>query len=526
MVDFLVPAWLTGLILIPIVWWVHRLGEAEKAVNVSASFLFGAPADESESGHSLPPANPLWLLRATLLGLLVLALAQPLWTRPARHVVVWFDDSLSMRAEEANGIRHAVAARSLDAALAEAGVAEAQLSSLSGLREPLAVAMPAGPERVAAIERWAASGATGSLRMPVALPRNKENWLVSDGADRRLGPWPDEVPLANIIAVGTETENVAITKLMGRRSLQQDDVLEISVLVHNLGVQAADRSLGLEVGGDLLSRQELRIAAGDVVHLDFQVPAGSDSVVASLSPGDALAQDDTLEISLNVLRPVVVGLDSRCGSHLGAALRAHPGLDVRTATERDQELAVHCGRSPAPTSVPSIFVAVGGDSVPVTGRLRWHRNIPGLSDLPLNRMPLRVNTESARAPSEFTLLSALEPRLSLLDLRAGSLNVFMDVQSGSMAENSLYPLLVNTLVELALGRAVLDPVVRSERSPGDSSIARRTLPEPAAATTVGTTAGTDLAPWLVALALLLLAADILLSLGFGSASGLETRGRA
>lgn len=526
MVDFLVPAWLTGLILIPIVWWVHRLGEAERAVNVSAAFLFGVPADDSESGHSLPPANPLWLLRAIVLGLLLLALAQPLWTRPAHHVVVWFDDSLSMRAEEANGSRCALAARSLDAALAEAGVTEAQLRSLSGLREPLAVAMPAGPGRVGAIERWAASGATGSLRMPVALPRNKENWLVSDGADSRLGRWLDDVPLANIIAVGAETENVAVTKLMARRSLQQDDVLEISVLVHNLGVQAADRSLGLEVGGDLLRSQELRIVAGDVVHLDFQVPARSDSVVASLSPGDALAQDDNLEISLNRLQPVVVGLDSQCGSHLGAALRAHPGLDVSSATARDQELAVHCGHSPALTSVPSIFVAVGGDSVPVTGRLRWHRPIPGLSDLPLNRMPLRVNTESARAPSEFTLLSALEPRLSLLDLRAGTLNVFMDIQSGSFAENSQYPLLVDTLVELALGRAVLDPVVRSERSPGESSIARQTLPEPAAAATVGTTTGTDLTPWLVALAVLLLMADILLTLQVGSLNRLETRGSA
>jgi len=526
MVDFLVPAWLIGLIVIPVVWWVHRQGEPEAAVDVSAAFLFAAPAGEPETGHALPPANPLWMLRAALLGLLLLALAEPLWTQTQRHITVWFDDSLSMRAEEANGIRYAVAARRLDAALAEAGVTEAQICSLSGLREPLAVAMPAGPERVAIIERWAASGATGSLRMPVALPQNRENWLVSDGADSRLGPWLDDMPLANIIAVGTETENVAITKLMGRRSLQQDDGLEISVLVHNLGLQEADRSLGLEVGGDLLRSQELRIAAGDVVHLDFQVPARSDGVVASLSPGDALAQDDTLEISLNGLQPVVVGVDSQCGSHLGAALRAHPGLDVRTVSERNQELSVHCGRSPAPSSGSSIFVAVGGDSVPVTGRLRWHRPISGLSDLPLDRMPLRVNTESARAPSEFTLLSALEPRLSLLDLQAGSLSVFMDVQSGSIAESSQYPLLVNALVELALGRAVLDPVSRTERQLGESSIARQALPEPAVAPSVATAAGTDLAPYLVALAILLLVADILLSSGLGSSSRLGARGRA
>lgn len=526
MVDFLVPAWLTGLIVIPIVWWVHRRGEPEGAANVSAAFLFAAPAGESETGHSLPPANPLWILRATLLGLLVLALAQPLWTRPVRHITVWFDDSLSMRAEEADGMRYAVGARSLDAALAEVGATDARLRSLTGLREPLAVGASAGPERVAAIERWAASGVTGSLRMPVAFPRTTENWLVSDGADARLGRWLAEAPLAHIITVGAETENVAITRLMGRRSLQQDNVLEISVLVQNLGVQATDRTLGLQVGGRLLRSEDVRIAAGEVTHRGFQVPAGSADVIAWLSPEDALIQDDKLELNLDALRPVVVGLDARCGSRLGAALRANPGLEVRSATARDRSLAVDCSGSPTPSSLPSLFVADGDDFVPVTSRLRWHRSIPGLSELPLEQMPLRVNAESARAPSDITLLSALEPQLSLLDLQAGSLNVFMDMQSGSIAEDSRYPLLVNALVELAMGRAVLDPVVRTERHPGDSSIARQTLPEPTAAPTVDTTAGTELTPYLLALAVFLLVADILLSLGLGSASRLGARGRA
>ena len=120
----------------------------------------------------------------------------------------------------------------------------------------------------------------------------------------------------------------------------------------------------------------------------------------------------------------------------------------------------------------------------------------------------------------------MEPQLSLLDLQAGSLNVFMDVQSKSIAEDSLYPLLINALVERALGRAVLDPVARTERQLGDSSIARQALPEPAVAPSVGTRAGTDLAPYLVALAMLLLMADILLSSGWGSSSRPGARGRA
>ena len=125
---------------------------------------------------------------------------------------------------------------------------------------------------------------------------------------------------------------------------------------------------------------------------------------------------------------------------------------------------------------------------------------------------LLVKPDSARPPSDRTLLSAPDMGLSLIDAQAGAVDVFLDFESAPFVERLEYPLLVNTLVELALARPVLDPVVRVTRDLTESRIAR--LPEPgiivSPAPMIST--GTDLAPYLLGLAALLLLADILISL--------------
>ena len=40
MPSFTEPGWLIGLAAIPLIWWLHRLGDAEAATPVSAAFLF------------------------------------------------------------------------------------------------------------------------------------------------------------------------------------------------------------------------------------------------------------------------------------------------------------------------------------------------------------------------------------------------------------------------------------------------------------------------------------------------------
>lgn len=519
------PIWLLGLAVIPLIWWLHRLGDMDAASPVSAAFLFYSQAEEAESSHTLPRANPLWILRASLFSLLVLALAGLYWPQdPQRHITVWLDDSLSMNTREGGRPRLVIAARSLGAALDEADPAKVRIRMLSDHRKQFDASALAGEARAAAIIRWADLQRPGSLQIPFSLPRETEHWLVSDGADQRVNAWLDIVALSRTIVVGSETENAAITAVMARRALQQTALHHGSVRIHNLGAAASKRGLSVSADGQVIFQQDLEIPPGGAVYRSFRIPAEAARVEASLLPGDALVLDDTLEIGLDRLQPVVVDFDDECGSRLGGALKAHPGLELRAGTEREATLTVRCAPSPGPSTTPSISVYTTTGYRQVAGGVQWHRPVPGLRGISLDPSWLLVNPDSARPPSDLTLLSSPDLGLSLIDARAGAVDVFLDFASAPIVERPEYPLLVNALIELALARPVLDPVVRVTRDLAESRIARQPEPGDIAAPHPAMHAGTDLTPYLLALAALLLLADVLVSLPAGTLRGRAAQG--
>jgi len=83
-------------------------------------------------------------------------------------------------------------------------------------------------------------------------------------------------------------------------------------------------------------------------------------------------------------------------------------------------------------------------------------------------------------------------------------DVYLDFESAPIVERLEYPLLVNALVELALARPVLDPVVRATRNLVESRIARQPEPGIIASPAPVMHARTDMTPYLLVLATLLL----------------------
>jgi hypothetical protein len=521
MLSVAAPIWLAGLAVIPLIWWLHRLGDPDAAVPVSAVFLFHAKADETETSPSIPRSNPLWILRATLLGMLVLALARlNLFQDPGRHVTVWIDDSLSMQVQEDGQLRTAIAARRLAAAFDEVDPSKIQVRLLSDHRKEFDATTPAGEPGAATIFRWAELNGPGSPQIPLTLPRETENWLVSDGADRRINAWIEYAGFSRTIIVGSGTENVAVTSIMARRALQQTALHHGSVRIDNLGTADSGRRLEVLADGQVILDENLEIAGGSAIYRNFRVPADTARVVGRLLPGDALDLDDTLEIDLGGLRPVVVDFDTRCGPRFGDAINAHLGLKQQAGMDREPDLTVRCPPSPEPSPTPSISVHATTDYRPVSGPLLWHRSIPGLSDLPLDPAWLHLNPNSARPPSDLTLLSSPDMGLSLIEENAGVIDVFLDFESAPLVERLEYPVLVNALVELALARPVLDPVLSIERDPAESRISRQPQPGSTASPAHVIRAGIDLAPHLLMMATLLLLADVLFSLPAG---GLRVR---
>lgn len=516
MPSFASPIWLIGLVVIPLIWWLHRLGDPGEATPVSAAFLFHIRADEMKPSRASPKTNPLWILRAILLSLLVLALTRPYWSQnPERNITVWFDDSLSMRTVEGGSTRTAIALQELSTALDEVHPANVKIRILGDHREPFDASALEGGSRSDAIGHWVDLHTPGNPLIPFDLPRESENWLVWDGADQIVNDWISDAGFSRTITVGSLTENTAITAIMARRTLQQATLHHGSVRVDNLGVEDSKRTLIVRADGEPILTEDIEITPRGNAYRSFRIPADTAVVTATLLPPDALAQDDTLEIILDSLRPVVVDLDSRCGPRFSAALKTHPGLKLHAGSGQKPELTVRCKPSPGPLASPSISLHTGIDYEAVKGRVQWHQPVQGLDGIFLEGSWLLISPTSARLPSDHTLLSAPDINLSLIDMHAGAVDIFMDLESAPIVERLEYPLLINALVEFALARPVLDPVVHAARNAAESRVARQSETVITASPVARAQVRTDLAPYLLTLAMLLLLADVLISLPAG-----------
>jgi len=82
MIGLGAPAWLTGLLLIPLVRELHRRQGPARRVQVPALFLWRGARSPAATGRRGGPPDPAWRRRALLLALLVVALARPAWQGP------------------------------------------------------------------------------------------------------------------------------------------------------------------------------------------------------------------------------------------------------------------------------------------------------------------------------------------------------------------------------------------------------------------------------------------------------------
>ena len=76
MVSFGSPLWLTGLLALLLVWWLHRRSPVVPAIPVSALFLWRGATPPASSGLVTHKAHPLWLLRALILSALLFSLSE------------------------------------------------------------------------------------------------------------------------------------------------------------------------------------------------------------------------------------------------------------------------------------------------------------------------------------------------------------------------------------------------------------------------------------------------------------------
>lgn len=521
--NWIAPAWLAGLLLLPLLRWLHRGGRPRRAIAVSYLPLWrGAALPPPAAGVSAPP-DPAWRRRALLAALLLVALAGPQWPLARRAVTIWVDDAPSMAMHEARGTRlesGLAQARAALATLGPAGAVDVEWRALGDPWRELGAAPDAAAFRATATAATAAAPVVpryAPAPPPAALLRvDRLQWLVSDGAHAQVFDWPAGRQPDRVFEVGRSRRNVAVVRLAARR--------------HGDGAQRIDLLIELVNGGDAPETRELTIASGGASGAAPQrstwqldagqsltvaaTIAGADRVSATLVPGDALPDDDGLSLDLAPLRPRRVAVDPSCPAPLRAAVAAHPGLVQAAAAAA--EAALDCGAGGMPPGLPTLRVRAERLPQALGGDLQWSAAVEASARVELDAATLRLAAPLDPADAAVLLAAGAQPLIVEHDAAPRRIETAIDFGAGAGAASAQTPLLVDFLFSRLLRARLLDPIAAVDRGVEAARVvphhagaaaappALASAPAPAGAPTIPR----DATPWVLAAALLVLLWEI------------------
>jgi len=529
--EFAAPWVLLGLVLVPVIRWLHHYRRQGPPIEVSALFLWqGLRSDESGAVRSPRPEMPWWR-RAGVAALLVLALAAPQLPVPeAETVQVWWDDAPSMGAVEQGRSRHAAAIEGLLGAAAASGVASLRLSALRG--GPALELVAADRDAwAAAIAQWLdrLPPADGVAPLPVLDPQGI-HWLVSDGAGVGLDTWAAWQPLSRVIAVGAATENIAITRLALRAAPGRDRAVAGLVLVHNAGRRPASVELTVSAGERVLHRERLEPMPATTVEVPFMLPAPPAGLEARVRRLDGvpepLGADDSLSLApASFAQPHAVSVSGVCPAAVDWALAAHPGLTAAPVSEQGgARLQIACTERPPVGGPPLLWLPTPpGATRLVSGDAFWLDAPPG-GDA---RLPLGTARRITAPPGP----ELGDPLLTvdgdpLAVLRPGprpAVTLLLDLREGPFARSAAFARIFAALTDRLMEEDLLAPLAAVSRPEAVTRIAPSALevtgtppPVPVGRVSLGLT------PWLLWLATLLLTWD--LSVVWRRSSAMPVRG--
>jgi len=502
LLTFAAPAWLLGVLLLPVIRWLHRGGRQARAVPVSRLGLWRRTAASSPAAGERRPPDPAWRRRALLTALLFVALAEPRMPQQRTEITVWVDDSVSMLTREEHGTRLDEGLAQVRALLDEIPRADVQVRTLGDPWQRLGAPTESTVATLAAgVGRKEPAAPPGAL-----LRRDSLHWLVTDGAHAALFEWPGGSRPDRIIQVGSVTRNVGLERLSARRNLNDPDQYDVLLKVANGGNAAETRVVVLATDAGEIARSTLRLEPGGSTLFTATTPASA-NVRASLQPGDALAEDDQIVLDLRPLHRRRVATDATCPAALRAAIAAHPALALANEGATDVAAALDCGTRGATRDLATIRVLANRAPTPLHGAVEWASSVPESRRIRLDSGRLQVAARLEARPGDAVLLAVGgEP---LIVSRAGAAKLLETALDFGAAENMRgpeIPLLVNLMFDQLLDRHLLEEIALQDRGGGSANVVPS---ERAVATAVARapSAGRSLRDWvqpLLAAALLVL----------------------
>ncbi len=466
--SFATPAWLLGLLLVPVIWYLHRSGPVLRIHRVEHLDPWrDSSASANRAGERRRP-DPAWIRRAAIAALLSLALAGPTLPRTAVPVTLWVDDSLSMLAEESGGSRVQRGLAQVAAALRVAGVTDLEVRALSrpwrALRGTEASRLDLRIDPTSAGEPHPPD--------PKHLDQSRAHWLLTDGADASVNAWLAAAPIARVFQVGAAERNVGISGLSVRAQPSRTGIAAIQVQVTNGGAVRESRRVEVATNAGPASSTDVSIEPGATATISFESAIDGGAVTARLSPADALHADDTASVATAALQPVPVAVDPSCPSTVARAVRAHPAL--RESGTSDAGLAIQCSATTgAHDGTPRVWLHDGVINTLDASTLSWSSANGGtVPALPMEfARHTRGRIESPGARDLILLESEGTP---LIVLRPGPPRVVetsLDFSSPAAGAEASVPLGIGLLADLALDQRLLDRTAQAGRGSAASRMA-------------------------------------------------------
>jgi hypothetical protein len=467
------PWWLAGLLLVPLIRWWHRSGRHRRVVRVSRLSLWHGAATRASAAAKRHPPDPAWRRRALFAALLCFALAGPEATQQRQKITLWIDDSASMLTREAEGTRLELGVARALSLLAETAPADIEVRALATPWRSLG-------EPDAALVRSLAAGAgrrPTSAPPPGLLASDRLHWLVTDGADGALLRWPGDRRPDRIIQVAGVTRNVGLRRMSARRSADDPGRFDLLIEMMNGGNATETRQLIVTADSAELDRSTHRLDPGASKHVIVRSPTAA-TATATLQPGDALAEDDRLQLDLAALRRRPVAVDPACAAPLVAAITAHPALRRVDLDDASAEAVLSCGTRSTTGNLPTLQVVAEQMPFRPTGSPLWASTLDRSRRVALDAESLGMAARLSPGAADVVLLAIGTD--ALIVRRAGAaprIETSLDFDATRAADRMALPLLVNLMFELLLGDRLLDTTVDLDRGPG----AARVAPDPGVA---------------------------------------------
>jgi hypothetical protein len=305
---------------------------------------------------------------------------------------------------------------------------------------------------------------------PAALLRaDRRQWLVTDGVHAALLDWPRGARPDRVIQHASVTRNVGLQRLSARRNATDPAKIDLLLDVANGGDAAETREVVFVTDDREVARSTVHVDPGKSEFVDATIESAA-RISASLQPGDALPDDDTITLELAPLRRVPVAVDAGCPAALRAAITAHPSL--ARAEGGVAAAALDCGALVPPEPVPTIRVIADQPPSRPRGPVLWSSSVAESERIRIDPERLVVAARLRPSATDRVLLAVgAEPIVVERSGAAPLIETSIDFRSPQVSRSPELPLLVDWMAGRALGTRLLDRIAVADRGPNSATVA-------------------------------------------------------